>query len=130
MRIQLFTDDGTLVYDKELIKDTSFDIQDKNFIHDHLTPFMDILERSIRLFITRFDEYGKSWEMPEFPNYEVMMNALVCLTKSKRICNMLDGDNGKTKKHAELIVRNAFDLILYSDFLLQAIKRQKDAEEK
>jgi hypothetical protein len=128
MRIQLYTDDGKLVYDKELIKDTLIDIHDKNFIQKHLTSFMDILERAIRLFITRFDEYGESWEMPEFPNYEVLLNALVCMTKSKRICNMLDKDKGKPNKHAELIVRNTFDLILYSNFLLQSIKKQKEGD--
>ena len=55
--------------------------------------------------------------------FEVMLNALVCSTKAKRVCGILDRKKPGTIPISKL-ANNAVDMINYSNFLLQAIKKR------
>ena len=85
-------------------------------IEDYMVPVVDALQK----YIIRKDEYGDSWKLPDFPHLEALMNALVCLVKSKRVCHMLE--KNKEKDYKQLLI-NSVDLMNYTNFLIQSVKK-------
>lgn len=121
MYLQLVNDQGIVEYQTKLCDDK---VVNGNYDRSvaSLKNFVSTLTEAIKLFIQRNDEYGETWELPEFPKHEVMLTALVCLTKSKRICNMLDKENG-LQRYYKQIAANTLDLINFSGFLLQQVPK-------
>ena len=123
MRLKLETDQGDLIFKTDIISDSLLDVKSHDELIKELKKLMPGFEDAIKIFISRHDDYGNTWEMDEFSNHEVLLNALVCLTKTKRICSILDRKKPGTIPITKL-ANNAVDLINYSNFLLHAIKKR------
>jgi len=125
MRLKLETDQGDIIFKTDIISDDKVQGEYSELVKE-LKKIMPGFEDAIKIFIDRHDDYGNTWEMNEFSNNELLLNALVCLTKSKRICGILDRKKPGTIPIAKL-ANNAVDLINYSNFLLVAIKKRANS---
>ena len=126
MKLMLVNDNGDPVWEAPISKDSNFNNGLYKTYVKQLIAFMNVFAETSKLFTQRHVEYGETWELPEFPDHEAMLTALVCFTKGKRICNMLDKKDGLCK-HEKQIINNTLDMIVFSNFLLQQI--QKHLEE-
>jgi len=122
MNLSLRDEEGNVIWQLQIIKDHKIQF-DKEKYFKKLFSFMEILSKVIRLFSQRHIEYGDSWELKEFPNHEVMLTSLVCLTKTKRVCNMVNKNEG-LKKYNQSIINNVLDIMVFCNFLLQQIDRK------
>ena len=122
----LVDDEGVPIWESSIKEDKAFNGQYSKYVKQ-LESFMEVMATATKLFTNRHIEYGETWELPEFPDHELMLTALVSHTKSKRICNMLDKENA-LKKHDKQIINNTLDIIVFSNFLLQQIQKYRDKE--
>lgn len=120
MKIKIFADNGNVIYEKDIIKDE--EIHSIEEVIPPLVKFIDPFVDATHTFIKRQDEYGNTWEIPEFPQHECMLTALVCLIKCKRLAQMLDKKDGG-RFYSQLLTTSK-DLINYANFLYQLLKKQ------
>jgi len=122
MKLMLVNDKGDIVWESLISKEEKFNDEYETYVKQ-LSSFMDVLAETTKLFTQRHIEYGETWELPEFPDHEAMLTALVCFTKGKRICNMLDKQSG-LQKHGKQIINNTLDMIVFANFLLQQMQKK------
>lgn len=120
MKIKILTDDGNVIFEKGIVKDE--DIQSFDEVVNEVVKFMHPFVDATNTFIKRQDEYGNTWEIPEFQRHECMLTAMVCLVKCKRIAQMLDKEDNQ-KFHAQLL-KTTIDLINYANFLHQLLEKR------
>ena len=130
MKLRLENDAGQILWEGTLKNGKNGILDDKNFVQKQLVPFLRVYQEAILLFIERFKEYGNTWDIPEFPKYNLVLNALVCLVKEKRICKMLDQDSGQPNSHFTQIGRNALDVLVYGNFFVQLMKKYRSETDK
>jgi len=119
MKIKVLTDDGNVIFERGIIKDE--EIQSFDEVVDEVVKFMHPFVDATNTFIKRQDEYGNTWEIPEFQRHERMLTAMVCLIKCKRICQMLDKEDDS--RFSSQLLNNTGDLINYANFLYQMLKK-------
>lgn len=123
MRLVLHDDNGREIFTKEVISDSEI-YTDKGILHEEVTNFLIPIVDSIRMFIERHEEYGGTWQIPEYEKHESMLTSLVCLIKCKRICTMLDREGKVAKRQVGQLLKNTLDLMNYANFLYQILKKK------
>ena len=110
-------DDGVVKTD--LSSNTSLEVSE---LENYLRP----LVQALQTYIVKNSDYGSSWKIEELKQHESLMTAVVYLVKGKRICSMLEKEDGKiSEKYYQQLKDNGIDIINYANFFLQTMNKYK-----